>query len=197
MEFIRSASGPLAALWRRLGLLDATFAPHDAHPVDHLAEVLAATPVVAAHVNYVEPHHAALLARTRTTVVYCPRAAAYFGHSGHRYREMLAAGVNVALGTDGLMCVDTPDRLSVLDEMRFLHRRDATDPMTLLAMATTRGATGLGLDRDLVTFAPGPTAGVIAVRFDPGDTRDALVQVLERDDVPERINDAAVSCLRR
>ena len=28
--------------------------------------------------------------------VWCPRTAEYFGHRGHRYREMMAAGVNKA-----------------------------------------------------------------------------------------------------
>ncbi len=197
IDLLRSGTGPLAALFGRLGLWDPAPEPPGVHPIDHLAAVLAAVPVLAAHVNYVEPRHLTLLASAKTTVVYCPRAAAYFGHTMHRYREMLAAGVNVALGTDGLACLDTPDRISVLDEMRLLHRRDATDPMTLLAMATTRGAAGLGLDPRLVTFASGPIAGVIAVGFDPGDPRDALVQVLQRDDLPEWISAAALSCVPR
>jgi cytosine/adenosine deaminase-related metal-dependent hydrolase len=98
---------------------------------------------------------------------------------------MIEAGVNVALGTDGLSCLDRADRMSVLDDMRLLHRRDDADPVVLLRMATTAGAVGLDLDPDLVTLAPGPVAGLIALPFDPADTRDPFVQVLQRDDAPE------------
>lgn len=159
--------------------------PGELESVDQLAEVLAIRPIVAAHVNYAGDHHLELLARTRTTVVFCPRAAAYFHHSAHGYRRMIDAGINVALGTDGLLCLDTPDRISVLDDMRLLYRRDGAEPSMLLRMATVAGARGLGLDPDLVTLSPGPVAGLIALRFDPADGRDPLVQVLERDDAPE------------
>ncbi|MFB3137723.1 MAG: amidohydrolase family protein [Phycisphaerales bacterium] len=187
LQFIRAAEGPLAGLMKSLGVWDETIYPHHAHPIDYLADALRATPFIAAHLNYVEDRHLELLADWRTTVAYCPRASAYFGHpqpgrSPHRYRQMFEAGVNVALGTDSLICLDTPDRISVLDEMRFLYRRDGTDPMTLLRMATTAGAVALGADPSLVTLAPGPTAGLLAATFDPRNPLDPFRQVLQRDD---------------
>jgi 5-methylthioadenosine/S-adenosylhomocysteine deaminase len=142
-------------------------------------------PVAAAHVNYVTHEQVRLLAAARTTVVFCPRAAAYFGHRSHDYRRMIQAGVNVALGTDGLPCLDRADRLSVLDDMRLLHRRDDADPVVLLRMATTAGAVGLGLEPDLVTLAPGPVAGLIAFPYDAADPVDPFRQVLQRDDAPQ------------
>ncbi|MFN7022304.1 MAG: hypothetical protein ACK4WH_13380, partial [Phycisphaerales bacterium] len=75
----------------------------------------------------------AVLARTGTSVAYCPRASDYFRaaeHFGpHRYRDMLAAGVTVALGTDSALCLGPEAdpvragdaaRISVLDEVRHL-----------------------------------------------------------------------------
>jgi cytosine/adenosine deaminase-related metal-dependent hydrolase len=159
--------------------------PDETESIDELAEVLAMRPVAAAHVNYVTDQQVRLLAETRTTVVFCPRAAAFFGHRSHGYRRMIQAGVNVALGTDGLPCLDRADRLSVLDDMRLLYRRDDADPVVLLRMATTAGAVGLGLDPDFVTLAPGPVAGLIALGYDSADPVDALEQVLQRDDAPE------------
>ena len=184
VELIRSGGGPLAAFLERLGVDPKPVGGRGLHPVDHLADALAAAPFVAAHCNAVEDRHLERLARWGTTVVYCPRASAYFGHPPHRYLEMIEAGVNVALGTDGLLCLDTPDRISVLDEMRFLHRRDGTDPGLLLKMATLGGARGLGVDPRLVTLEPGPTAGLVAASFDPDEAIPPLVQVLERDDPP-------------
>ncbi len=160
-------------------------APGETGSIDDLADVLAMRPVAAAHVNYATDAQIRLLAAARTTVVFCPRAAAYFGHRSHGYRRMIEAGVNVALGTDGLLCLDRADRLSVLDDMRLLHRRDDADPAVLLRMATTAGAIGLGLDPGFVTFAPGPVAGLVALPFDPADACDPFAQVLQRDDAPE------------
>jgi cytosine/adenosine deaminase-related metal-dependent hydrolase len=187
LQFVETAEGPLADFLHRLGLLDESTGAARAHPIDHVAEVLAMRPVLAAHVNYIDERHLTLLAGWRTTVAYCPRASAYFGRPPHRYRAMIDAGVNVALGTDGFMCLDTPDRISVLDEMRLLYRRDGTDPATLLRMATTAGAEGLGFDAGLVTLEPGPIIGLIAAPFDSTSAWDPLRQVLTRDDSPHWI----------
>jgi cytosine/adenosine deaminase-related metal-dependent hydrolase len=184
LRFVDGADGPLADFLEGLGLLDDRIAPATCHPIDSVADVLATRPVLAAHVNYAEDRHLELLAGWRTTVAYCPRASAYFGRPPHRYRAMIDAGVNVALGTDGFMCLDTPDRISVLDEMRLLYRRDGTDPATLMRMATTAGAVGLGFEPGLVTLEPGPVVGLIAAPFDRSSTWDPLRQVLTRDDAP-------------
>jgi cytosine/adenosine deaminase-related metal-dependent hydrolase len=142
---------------------------------------------VAAHVNVADAEHLRLLAEARTSVVYCPRATAYFGNDrgrGHQYREMLARGINVALGTDGLLCLDTPDRISVLDEMRLLYRRDGTGATTLLRMATIAGAEALDLEPGHFMIRPGPTAGLIGLPFDHDSDRNPLEQVLLRDEAP-------------
>ena len=123
-----------------------------------------------------------MLAASNITAVCCPRASAYFGHEGHRWKEMIDAGVNVALGTDSLLCLDTPDRISVIDEMRFLHRTQDADSKTLFAMATVHGAIGLDVDPNLVTLSEGKTAGLIA--FDEtGD--DPLVAILQSTSSPK------------
>ncbi|MCA9291150.1 MAG: amidohydrolase family protein, partial [Phycisphaerales bacterium] len=98
------------------------------------------------------------------------------GEAPHAYRSMLAGGVNVALGTDSILCLDTPDRISTLDEMRLLRRRDGTDPVTLLAMATIHGARALGFDEGLVEFSPGPMLGVLAVDGAGDDPLDAALR---------------------
>lgn len=196
LQFIHSGDGPMADRLLELGFLPPDFRPESvarhAHPVDALATILSRAPFVVAHMNYINDAHLELLASWPITVAYCPRASAYFmhhaeGNSTHRYREMLDVGINVALGTDSIICLDTPDRISILDEMRFLHQRDGTDPITLLRMATINGARGLGFDPGLVTFDEGPIVGVLGLRFDPNASTDPLVQVLERDDAPEWI----------
>lgn len=115
-------------------------------------------------------------------VAYCPRASEYFGHKNHRYRDMIEAGVNVCLGTDSIICHGT---LSILDEMRLLYQRDRTDPQLLLKMATVNGMRGLQMDEADATFAPGATAGLIAIRYDDTSGADPLEQVLGAEKTPE------------
>ncbi len=191
LELTQCATGPLVGLLKRLGLWDDPAIEFDrGHPVDLVVEAMGGGPFLGAHLNYLDPRHIHILAGCGSSVVYCPRASRYFGHPhnghpSHRYRQMLGAGVNVALGTDSLLCLDTPRRISVLDEMRYLFGRDGTSPLSLLRMATVAGAVALGFDPALVTFEPGPTAGVLAVRFDPARGDDPLRQILTRSEPPQ------------
>ena len=190
LEFVDTATGPLASMLKRFGVWDDSIVGCGCHPVDYITQVLDDRAIIAAHLNYVDNCHIEKLASSPITVAYCPRASAYFGHPhadypAHRYRDMLELGMNVALGTDGLPCLDTPDRISVLDEMRFLYQRDSADPIALLRMATVAGAVALGFDQALFTLAPGPTAGLLAVETDTDDARDPLMRVLQGDNAPQ------------
>lgn len=192
IEFTCTGGGPFAELLKHVGVWDETITGSGQHPVDALAPVLNRAPWIAAHLNYVSSQQINRLAQLPITVAYCPRASAYFqhpqaGHPPHQYREMLENGINVALGTDSLLCLDTPDRISVLDEMRLLHERDGTDARTLLRMATINGARALGCDPSRVTLSPGPTLGVLALPIDPHSDVDPLTQTLHDDSPPEWI----------
>ncbi len=191
IEFIASASGPQRELLERLGVwADSIDAGHGLHPIEHLRPFLEDTSgrdpgVLVAHVNALGSH-ASILAGARVSVAYCPRASAYFAaerHFGpHPYRELLGAGVNVCLGTDSIVnlppetCVGPDARISVLDEMRFLFKRDATPPGLLLAMGTTCGARALGIDPAPFRFEVGAAiAGLLAVRSDAPDPLEGVM----------------------
>jgi len=175
-RFNEDGSGPLADLLREVGVWTSDLSGWHRSPIARIAPILARSGAAIAHANYLEDADVDLLAALAarpdpppTGVVFCPRASAYFGHPApghpaHRYRDLLARGVPVALGTDGMVCLDTPDRLGVLDEMRLLHRRDGADAATLLAMATVHGATLLREPLDRVRFARGARpAGILAI----------------------------------
>lgn len=176
-QFVSDASGPFRVFLESLGVWE------DDHAKDYRDGLLAVpwmepylrqAPWLLAHCNYVSDDDITLLAETGASVAYCPVASEYFGHQGHRYREMIEAGVNVCLGTDSIVCQPAveiePQPLGVLPQMRRLYQRDATDPALLLRMATTHGRRALRLDRDVTRLA--------AVPFDTGDATDALTQVL-------------------
>lgn len=174
-EFVGRGTGPQRHFFERLGLwqdrLTVVYG-RGLSPVAHLEPFLARCPgSLVAHVNDASDADLDILARTGTVVAYCPRASSYFGverHFGpHRYRDMLARGIPVVLGTDSI--VNLPDSaarmgISTLDEARFLFARDATDPSLLLRMATA-GARFLGLEGSAYGFlrAGGPLAGLVGV----------------------------------
>jgi cytosine/adenosine deaminase-related metal-dependent hydrolase len=93
---------------------------------------------------------------------YCPRTHDWFGHGPHRWRELLAAGVPVALGTDSL--ASNPD-LSVWNEARWLAARSPdVSPKVIFDMLTIHGARALGLEASFGTLAPGKSASALILR---------------------------------
>jgi cytosine/adenosine deaminase-related metal-dependent hydrolase len=128
-----------------------------------------------AHGNYVSDADIETLAGAEASVAYCPLASEYFGHHGHRYREMLEAGVNVCLGSDSIIC-QPPNEvqpLGILAPMRRLYRRDGECPSCLLRMATEHGRRALALNDEVTRLA--------AVGFDPTSEVTPLRQIMQHD----------------
>jgi len=188
LQFVAEGDGPFRDLLEELGKWRPAYRglySEGLHPVNWLmrSDALAEPPEkrphwLCAHCNYVGDRQIERLAAFGASVAYCPRASDYFGHRDHRYRDMLDAGVNVCLGTDSIVCHGT---LSILDEMRHLHRRDGTDPTLLLAMATVNGMRALELEPADATFAPGARPGLVAIRYDAAAGVDPLRSVLAAD----------------
>ena len=96
-------------------------------------------------------------------VAFCPRTHARFGHAPHPYRALLEKGVIVCLGTDSL--ASSPS-LSILDELRFLHRRDPSlSGALLLTMATLFGAWALRAETTTGSLKPGKSADLAIIRL--------------------------------
>ena len=161
LEFAMNRTGTIAEFVKRIGAWDEKDVPWQRNPIDVILELAGEAPFIGVHLNYTEEHQVQRLADSNITVAYCPRASEYFGHTEHRWKEMIEAGVNVAIGTDSLLCLDTPGRISVIDELRFLFQQDQSNPLQLLAMGTVNGAIGLGHNPDLVTLNSGKTAGLL------------------------------------
>lgn len=96
-----------------------------------------------------------------STIVYCPRTHAAFGHPPHPFRDFLAHGIRVALGTDSL--ASNPD-LDLLAEARFIHRLYPDFPGDiLLRMATLSGAEALGWADETGSLEGGKSADLVVV----------------------------------
>jgi cytosine/adenosine deaminase-related metal-dependent hydrolase len=165
LELLEHHSGPFATFLSELGVWDPQGFVSDAEAVLRLNAESSA--VLIAHGNYLHAH--AQVPRGGT-IVYCPRTHAAFGHKPHPFRDFLAAGVRVALGTDSL--ASNPD-LDVLAEARFLHQLYPDVPGdVLLRMATLSGAEALGWQDETGSLAAGKSADFVIVPLPSEESED-------------------------
>lgn len=149
-------------------------------PVHQLAQQqLLGENFLAIHANCLAPGDAALLARTASSVVHCPRSHTFFGHPRFPFKELTAAGVNVCLGTDSLASIEgrgpKPPELNMFSEMRSFARKNPGIPAgTILRLATLNGAQALGLTGKVGEISPGAFADLVVI---PG--REKLADVPE------------------
>jgi cytosine/adenosine deaminase-related metal-dependent hydrolase len=118
----------------------------------------------------------ALLAARRATVVYCHGTHRHFDRPRHPLAELLAAGVNVALGTDsglsnagvdllaeaGRLCVDRPD----------------VGPLAVLRCATLGGRLALGGPAGAATLDAGTPADALLLGPAPADAESCTPERL-------------------
>ncbi|MBL8310714.1 MAG: TRZ/ATZ family hydrolase [Burkholderiales bacterium] len=130
----------------------------------------------AAHGVTLNAEDIALLGKYGASVVHCPSSNLKLASGIAPITDMLRAGVNVALGTDGAA---SNNRLDLFEEMRLaalLAKVQACDASALNArtaftLATLNGARALGLSDVTGSLEPGKSADVIALSLDsPGLT---------------------------
>lgn len=171
LQLLREGAGPFQELLAERSMWDGATIPRGSRPLDYLRQLARAPRSLAIHGNYfaAEEIEFAAAQRERMSVVYCPRTHAYFGHEPYPLEEMLAAGVQVVLGTDSR--ASNPD-LNLLSEVQFAAGRfPGVDPAVLLRMATLNAATALGLGDFVGSLTAGKRAELTAVRCD-GDRND-------------------------
>jgi len=166
-EFTRDASGAFAEHLRTLGVWDRAIPASGLAPIPLLQTCGLLTPrTVLAHANYLSDADIDRVARSRASVAFCPRTHAAFKHTAHRYPKMLDAGVNVCVATDSL--ASNPS-LSILDELRFLHKNDPQISCDqLLTMGTLAPAKALGLQKHVGSITPGKDADLVVIPLPAG-----------------------------
>ena len=128
------------------------------------------------HMTELEEDEIALLATVGAHVIHCPESNMKLASGRCPVGELLAAGVNVALGTDSAA---SNNDLSMAGEMRSaallakLGQGDATalPAETVLEMATINGALAMGLQDEIGSLEVGKLADLVAVDFRQPETQ--------------------------
>jgi cytosine/adenosine deaminase-related metal-dependent hydrolase len=121
--------------------------------------------VLLVHAIHLSEAEMGILVGSGSHVVHCPSANAKLGSGTARIHEMLEAGVNVALGSDGAAC---NNNLSAMNEMRLAGHLQSLrlGPRSLPAerivrMATRGGAKAMGLDAEIGSIETGKKADLV------------------------------------
>lgn len=181
LQLLAERSGPLRELLQGMGAWDDAWQPLGSSPSDYLRLRASNADWLIIHANRLPPEAlepsamregsgSSGPARGRLAVVYCPRTHAYFRHPPHPWVAVAPPAIRVCLGTDSL--ASNPD-LSILEEMRLLHRRYPWLPgRRILEMATLNGAWALRRERDLGTLEAGKAADLCVVPLPNRDETD-------------------------
>jgi len=165
-------------------------------------------PTIAAHVVWPTEAEIPILAERKVGVIHNPTSNMKIASGISPVTDMLRAGVRVGLGTDGAA---SNNDLDMWEEMRLaalLQKVEQMNPEvmsagTVLDMATSGGATAIGLGDDIGSLEIGKRADLIQVAFDDVhhvptyDVISHLVYVNDEQDVASVIVDGKVLMLER
>lgn len=160
-------------------------------------------PTIAAHVVWPTESEIPILVERQVGVIHNPSSNMKLASGIAPVTEMLAAGVRMGLGTDGAA---SNNDLDMWEEMRlaaFLQKVDRMDPEALpaaavLGMATSGGATAIGLGDAIGSLEAGKRADLIQVAFEDVHHVPAfnvvshLVYVTDEQDVASVVVDGKV-----
>ncbi len=124
--------------------------------------------VVLIHVVWVGEDEIALLTETGTHVTHNPLSNSKLASGISPVPEMLKAGVNVGLGTDGGPSSNDYDMIRAMRWASYLHKVRLSDPTIMpseqvLEMATLGGARALGLEDQIGSLEVGKQADFVVI----------------------------------
>lgn len=179
------------------GEVEAAIAADGLRPLARLDGLGLVTPLfMAVHFTAADAADMATLATRRASVIHCPSSNLKLASGFCPVARLAAAGINVALGTDGAA---SNNRLDMFTEMRtaaLLAKAVADDASAVpaeaaLAMATLHGARALGLAEETGSLVAGKWADMACVDLSGAATQPVhhvvsqLVYAASRDDVSD------------
>jgi 5-methylthioadenosine/S-adenosylhomocysteine deaminase len=146
-----------------------SLAEYTMHPLQRLQHqgVMDAN-LVAVHMTQLTSAEIDQLALAGTHVVHCPESNLKLAAGACPVQQLLDAGVNVALGTDGAASNNDLDMLGEMRTAALLGKQVAGDASAVsaeqvLRMATINGAKALGLEAEIGSLQVGKAADMMAL----------------------------------
>lgn len=146
-------------------------------PLMRLHELGLLSPNLAAvHMTQLTDEDIQLCSQTGINVVHCPESNLKLASGFCPVAQLLSAGINVALGTDGAASNNDLDMLAEMRTAALLAKAVADDASALpaheaLKMATLGGAKALGKDEHIGSLRKGKWADITAIDLDTPETR--------------------------
>ncbi|KAK4549819.1 hypothetical protein LTR36_005120 [Oleoguttula mirabilis] len=145
------------------------FASHNHTPMSYCSSVnLLGPQTVLVHMVHLDDSDIAKLVETGTHVVHCPSSNTKLASGICKVPQLLEAGVNVTLGTDGAPCNNTCDMLQETRLAGILHKVSTMNPTsvpaeTVLELATINGAKALGQADSIGSLEVGKKADFVVI----------------------------------
>jgi 5-methylthioadenosine/S-adenosylhomocysteine deaminase len=127
--------------------------------------------LVAIHMVHLSPDEIALCAEKKINIVHCPVSNLKLASGFSPIKEIIEAGINLAIGTDGAASNNSLDLFAETKTAAIVAKAKADDPtvmpaFTALEMATINGAKALHLQDKIGSLEPGKCADMIAITLD-------------------------------
>ncbi len=153
---------------------------------------------IAAHSVHLGAEDVELFADKQAHVAHNPVCNMKLASGAAPIPALMKAGVNVALGTDGVASNNNLDMLQEMHVAALLHKFTANDPSvadaeSIVRTATIGGAKALGLEKELGSLEVGKKADIITLSLEKPHTQplfnvySQLVYVLNGGDVSDVI----------
>ncbi|MEP6609172.1 MAG: TRZ/ATZ family hydrolase [Burkholderiaceae bacterium] len=167
--------------------IDESISKHGCRPLERLERLgIVSERLIAVHAVHLNAHEIQLLARSGASVAHCPASNLKLGSGLAPIAKLCAAGVNIAIGTDGAA---SNNRIDMLAELRLAallakgvaHDATAFSAPEALESATLGGACALGLDRRIGSIEVGKEADLVAFDLAPVETQplyDVISQIV-------------------
>src|ERR671921_1451625 len=163
VEFLKCGTGGLADIfgsneWGGVGVSPVRYAQS--------VELLAPQTIAAHLATGVSEKDIEVLAQTGTAVAHCPRSNAYLRCSVSPVPAMIATGIRVGMGTDGLW---SSPSMNLFEETLFAVELHGMSGAAGLELATLGGARALGIEAETGTLEAGKWADFAVVESSQED----------------------------
>ncbi|MBL7685636.1 MAG: amidohydrolase family protein [Deltaproteobacteria bacterium] len=165
MEFFYDSKGDIAnLLFPYIGWGEQLPPPHQKTPIQYLNDIefLSAKPALVG-CTHLGPTDLALIARSGSSVVYCPRANETLGLGKTPLRKMIEQKIPIALGSEQKACVADLDFWKDLKCAYELNTNESITAREILEMATLGGARSLNLQKEIGSLEKGKFADLIVL----------------------------------